>query len=96
MSFIKKEGKESSFWDWVILGLILVGGTSFWMYYRHQKNSTLDGFEIADSLFNVGEYQKALDVYDKVRYSDYLEPVHDSILTERLDTLYQLLEEKHR
>ena len=93
MSFIKKEGKESSLWDWVILIALVVGGTSFWLYYRYQKSSTLEGFQKADSLFEAGAYREAMDVYDKVRYSDYLEPGHDSILSERLDTLYQILEE---
>jgi len=93
MSFIKKEGNESSLWDWIILIGIVLGGGSFWLYYQYQKSSTLDGFSKADSLFKAGEYQKSLDVYDILRYSDYLETAHDSILTERLDTLYQLLED---
>jgi len=95
MSFIKKEGSESSsLWDWVILITLVVGALSFWLYYRHQKNSTLEGFHQADSLFQAQEYQQALDVYNTVRYSDYLEPVHDSILSERLDTLFQILDNK--
>jgi len=93
MSFIKKEGNESSLWDWVILIALIVGGGSFWLYYRHQKNSTLEGFSRADSLFHAGEYKKSFDVYDVLRNSDYIEPAHDSILSKRLDTLYQILEE---
>ena len=94
MSFIKKEDSESSsLWDWVILIGLVVAGGGFWFYYQHQKTSTLEGFKKADSLFVAGEYQKSLDVYDVLKYSDYLETAHDSLLSERLDSLYQILEE---
>lgn len=93
MSFIKKKNeKSSSLWDWVFLAVIVVGGLSFWWYYKNQKDKTFSGFTIADSLFQSGSYDSALKKYEELRNSDYLEPTHDSILSERLDTLYTLLD----
>ncbi len=96
MSFIKKEGKESSIWDWVLLVVIVVGGAGFWFYYSSQKKSTINGFDIADSLFQSGQYKQSLEKYNELRYSDYLEPHHDSILSMRLDTLQIILEDKRK
>jgi len=93
MSFIKKEESESSsMWDWIILAAIVVGGGSFWFYYNYQKNATLNGFLEADSLFHAGQYEQSLEIYNNLRSSDYLESGHDSLLTDRLDTLYELLD----
>ncbi len=92
MSFIKKDkDKGNSIWDWIILGVILVGSAGFYFYQKNIKSKAADGFAVADSLFQVKEYKLSLEAYNKLRASDYLEPVHDSILSQRLDTLYTLL-----
>ena len=92
MGFIKDENeKESSVWDWVILAAIVIIGLGFWWYYSGTKNNTMHGFEAADSLFVHGEYRQAYDMYKQLQAADYLEPAHDSVLFERLDTLYTIL-----
>ncbi|MBF0431277.1 MAG: hypothetical protein HQK83_08370 [Fibrobacteria bacterium] len=91
MSFLKDKEKDSGIWDYVIFAAIILGALGFWLYYRGEKNSTIEGFDIADSLFNAGEYQQSLDKYNELKLSDYLEPSHDSVLSDRFDTLYTLL-----
>ena len=92
MSFIKDEEKEkSSLWDWILLAVLVLGGLGFWWYYTGTKDDTLSGFETADSLFTTGQYEAALAKYKELQTSDYLEPKHDSLLYERIDTLYTLL-----
>lgn len=93
MSFIQDEKeRSSSMWDWIILALLVVGGAVFWWYYSSTKASTQEGFIHADSLFQAGAYRRAFNLYEELKNSDYLEPAHDSILFERLDTLRTILE----
>ncbi len=87
----EEKKKKSSFWDFFVLFLILVVVLSFWGYYHFTKKQTLVGFEKANTLFVEKQYQKSLDVYEDLKGADYLEPIHDSILSKRLDTLYDIL-----
>ncbi len=92
MSFIKKDKEDSSsLWDFVFLAVLLAVGFGFWWYYNSTKSGTIEGFQRADSLYQAGQYQSALDLYKKLDNSDYLEQVHDSILGERLSVLESLL-----
>lgn len=95
MSFIKdpEEEKSSSLWDYVILAVLLLGGVGFWFYYKSSKTHTMKGFEKANELFMSKKWPEALKAYEELKSSDYLEPIHDSILFFRLDTLQEIMED---
>ena len=84
MSFIQDEDrKTASVGDVVtliaIVGLV-VGG---YFYYRVSRQSALEGFAQADSLFVAGNYAEALERYAQLQDAGWKSDSLDSILYDR-------------
>ncbi len=92
MSFIKDEENESSFWDWVILGAIVLGGLGFWFYYQSGKKATAEGFRVSDSLYQVGAYERAKEKYEELKSAGIISEAEDSILYHRLESIDEKLD----
>ncbi len=89
MSFLEKEdeGKQSSFWDWVVgIGLVVVIG-GFTVYYQYQKRSSKTRFDLADATYKSGHFKDAAKIYEELKSAQYLTTHDDSTIYVRMDSI---------